>query len=183
MYQQLAKVLKMEKMDKGRKFRPWILGGLSMAAFAIAIGVGWPTLAVAQNQRVTPPIEQHRQIWECTINGQKTFSDHRCGDKASLREIGPINIMDSTPILSHSRSNVSESSGQPRDSDPSQQADLYPSEQQSADNSFAVDDAYPVFLGNSSGEHSRSDHEKRRRSDREHRPQSHDRGGLQPRRN
>jgi len=41
---------------------------------------------------------------------------------------------------------VSESTAKPRYSDPSQQADLYPSEQQSADNSFAVDDAYPVFL-------------------------------------
>jgi hypothetical protein len=202
-------------MDKGRKFQMWLLGGLSMAAFAIAISVGWtkdsapnsspalsqttahllrdaevttapaaapaptsapaPTLAVAQIHRVTPPIEQHRQIWECTINGQKTFSDYQCGDKPSLREIGPINIMDPTPILPHSRSYVPESSGQPRYSDPSQQADSYPSEQQSADNSYPVDDSYPVFVGNPFGE--------RRRPAREHRPQSHDRGGLQPRRN
>ena len=193
-------------MDKGREFRPWILGGLSMAAFAIAIGVGWtkdiapndspalsqttahplrdadvanapppapaPTLAVAQIHRVTPPPEQHRQIWECTINGQKTFSDHRCSEKASLRDIGPINIMDPTPVLPRFRSNVAESSGQPRYSDPSQQADFYPSEQQSADNSFPVDDSYPVFLGNSFVERRRPGHEERRRSDREHGPQS-----------
>jgi hypothetical protein len=184
-----------------------------MATFAVAISVGWtkdsapngspalsqttthplrdaqvttapagapapasaPTPAVAQIHRVTPPIEQHRQIWECTINGQKTFSDYRCGDKPSLREIGPINIMDPTPILPRSRSYVPESSGQPRYSDPSQQADSYPQEQQSADNSYPVDDSYPVFVGNPFGE--------RRRPDREHRPRSHDRGGLQPRRN
>jgi hypothetical protein len=208
-------------MDKGRKFQMWILGGLSMATFAIAISVGWtkdiapnsspalsqktapplrdaevttapaaapaptsapaPTLAVAQIHRVTPPIEQHRQIWECTINGQKTFSDYPCGDKASLREIGPINIMDPTPVLPHSY--APELSGQTRYSDPSLQADSYPSEQQSADNSYPVDDSYPVFVGDPVGERRRPDHEERRRSDHEHRPQSHDRGGLQPRRN
>src|ERR1700730_14522952 len=159
-------------MDNGRKFQMWILGGLSMATFAIAISVGWtkdiapnsspalsqttapllrdaevttgpaaappptpaPTLAVAQIHRMTPPMEQHRQIWECTINGQKTFSDYPCGDKASIREIGPINIMDPTPILPHSY--VQQSSVQPGSSDPSLQADYYPSEQQSADNSY-----------------------------------------------
>jgi hypothetical protein len=206
-------------MDKGKNCQRWILGGLSMAAFAIAISVGWtkdiapnnspalnqtiahllrdadvtiapapaptpaPTLAVAQIHRVTSPIEQHRQIWECTINGQKTFSDYPCGGKASLREIGPINIMDPTPILPNSRTHVPESSGQPRYSDPSHQADSYPSEQQSADNSYPVDDSYPVFVGNPFGERRRPDHEERRRSDHEHRPQSHDGGGLQPRRN
>jgi hypothetical protein len=208
-------------MDKGRKFQPWILGGLSMAAVAIAISVGCtkgiapnnspapsqttahlsgspevttapaaapaptpaPTLAVAQIHGVTPPIEQHRQIWECTINGQKTFSDYPCGDKSTLHEIGPINIMDATPIPPHSRSYMPESSGQPGYSYPSQQADSYPSEQQAADNSYPVDDSYPVFVGNPFGERSRPDHKERRRSDHEHQPQSRDRGGQQPRRN
>jgi hypothetical protein len=133
-----------------------------------------PTLAAAQIHRVTPPIEQHRQIWECTINGQKTFSDYPCGDKASLHEIGPINIMDPTPILPHSY--VPESSGQPGYSDPSLQADYYPSEQQSADNSYPVDDSYPVFVGDPVGERRRPDHEERKRSDQKHRPQSHHRG-------
>src|ERR1700736_4343664 len=67
-----------------------------------------PTLTVAQIRPVTPPIapnvEANRQIWECTINGVKTFSDNPCGDKSSLREIGPINRMDPTPVLPHSRS-------------------------------------------------------------------------------
>jgi hypothetical protein len=172
-----------------------------MATFAIAISVGWaqdiapnnstaapaqapaPTLAVAQMHNVTPPIVQHRQIWECTINGQKTFSDYRCGDKASLREIGPINIMDPTPAVPHPRSYAQESSAQPRYYEPSQQADSYPSEQQSADDSYSVDDSYPVFIGNPLGERRRPDHEERRRSDREDRPQSHEAGGLQSRRN
>jgi hypothetical protein len=137
-------------------------------------------LAVAQIHRVTPPIEQHRQVWECTINGQRAFSDYPCGDKSTLREIGPINRMDPTPILPYSRSFVPESSGQSRDSYPSQQADSYASEQQSADNSYPADDSYPVFVGNPVGMRRRPHHEERRRSHRKHQPQSHDRVGLQP---
>jgi len=148
------------------------------------------TLTVAQTRPVIPPIapnvEANRQIWECTINGLKTFSDNPCGDKSSLREIGPINRMDPTPILPHSRSYVPESSGQPNYSYPSQQADFYPSDQQSADNSYPADDSYPVFVGVPFGERGRPDHdrrpdhEERGRSDHEHRPysqpQSHNRG-------
>src|ERR1700676_2039641 len=198
-------------MHKGRNLLPWILGRLSMATLAIAITVGWakafapnnspaqsqtaahilpaaevttapapaPTLPVAHIRPVTAPrapnVEANREVWECKINGIETFSDNPCGDKSSLREIGPINIMDPTPILPHSRSYVPESSGQPNYSYPRQQADSYPSDQQSADNSYPVDDSYPVFVGNPLGE--------RRRPHREHRPQSHGRGGLQPRRN
>ena len=153
-----------------------------------------PPLTVAQIRPVTPSIapnvEANRQIWECTINGVKTFSDNPCGDKSSLREIGPINRMDPTPVLPHSRSYVPESSGQPKYSYPTQQADSYPSDQQSADNS------YPVFVGVPFRERGRPDHdrrpghEERGRSDHEHRPysqphsqpQSHNRG-PQPLRN
>src|ERR1700731_2859987 len=50
-----------------------------------------PTLPVAQIRPVTAPIapnvEAKREVWECKINGIKTFSDNPCGDKSSLREI------------------------------------------------------------------------------------------------
>jgi hypothetical protein len=185
-------------MDKGRKFLPWILRGLSMATLAIATTVGWakviapnnspapshtaahilpdagvttapapapsPTLRVARIRPVTPQtasnVEANRKVWECTINGVKTFSDNRCGHKASLREIGPINIMDPTPILPYSRPDVPESSGQPDYSYPGQQADSYPSDQQSADDAYPADDSYPVF-GVPFGERGRRDHDRR----------------------
>jgi hypothetical protein len=38
------------------------------------------------------------QIWECTTNGQRTFSNNPCGEKSSLREFGPINTMEATPV-------------------------------------------------------------------------------------
>ena len=109
-------------------------------------------LAVAQHQMVTPPIEQSSQIWECVIDGQRIFSDNRCGEKPSLRRIGPINTMNPTPIF---RSN---SSYELQSSYVAEYADS--SEQQLADNS------YPVYVG--------VPYHERRRPDRAH--PSHDRG-------
>src|ERR1700722_17797038 len=38
------------------------------------------------------PMPSGGHVWECTTNGQKTFSDNPCGAKSTLREISPINI-------------------------------------------------------------------------------------------
>jgi len=120
--------------------------------------------AAAQIQAAVPPPVPSSQIWECTINGQKTFSDNPCGAKASLHDIGPINGMDPTPILPYARALGPESSYQPEYSYPAEQADSYAGEQQFANN------AYPVFIGNPYREH--------RRPDRGHRPYNHDRGSI-----
>jgi hypothetical protein len=37
------------------------------------------------------------QVWQCTIDGQKTFSDKRCGVGASVRQLNEVNRMDPTP--------------------------------------------------------------------------------------
>jgi len=37
------------------------------------------------------------QIWQCTVNGQKTFSDSPCGAGATLRQVSQVNRMDPTP--------------------------------------------------------------------------------------
>ncbi len=34
------------------------------------------------------------QVWECVVNGQRTFSDVRCGAQSTVRQLNPINIMD-----------------------------------------------------------------------------------------
>jgi hypothetical protein len=139
-----------------------------------------PTLTVAQIRPVTPPtaptVVATHQIWECRINGIRTFSDNPCGDKSSLREIGPINRMDPAPILPLSRSYVLESSGQPKYSYSSQQAESYPSDQQSADDSYPADNSYPVFVGVPFDQRGRSDHKHRPYSPPQSQPQSHSRG-------
>ena len=127
-----------------------------------------PTLAAAQIQTVTPTMAPSSRIWECTINGQRTFSDHPCGDKSSVREIGPTNRMDPTPILPYARSYVPESSYPPEYSYQGGQEDSIPGEQQFAN------DSYPVFIGIPVHEHRRLEHG--------HRPHGQHRGPP-PRRN
>jgi hypothetical protein len=34
------------------------------------------------------------EVWQCIVNGQKVFSDRRCGSGASVRQIGDLNVMD-----------------------------------------------------------------------------------------
>src|ERR1700730_16791400 len=53
---------------------------------AVPVLVPVQALVAAPLQTVTPPTEQSSQIWECAINGQRTFSDKRCGEKSSLRK-------------------------------------------------------------------------------------------------
>jgi len=123
-----------------------------------------PILAAAEIQTAAPPAEPNGQIWECTINGQKTFSDNPCGEKSSLHDIGPINGMEPTPILPHARSLVPQSSYQPEYSYPDEPADSYAGEQP------FVSNAYPLFVGIPYHERGRPDHG--------HRPHNHDRGSI-----
>jgi len=60
--------------------------------------------STAQSQRMSAPTEPTSQIWECTIEGQKTFSDRPCGTRSSLREISPINAMEPAPVYGDVRS-------------------------------------------------------------------------------
>jgi hypothetical protein len=53
----------------------------------------------------TSPAVPSGQIWECTTNGLRTFSNNPCGDKSSLHEVGPINTMAATPEVRYVRAN------------------------------------------------------------------------------
>jgi hypothetical protein len=33
------------------------------------------------------------EVWECVVNGQKVFSDKRCGIGASVKQLGDLNVM------------------------------------------------------------------------------------------
>jgi hypothetical protein len=56
-----------------------------------------PSLALDPVQPSGAPIASANQIWECTTNGQRTFSDKPCGGNATLREMSPLNVMNSAP--------------------------------------------------------------------------------------
>lgn len=68
-------------------------------------------------QSLTQPMAAG-QIWECMTNGQKTFSNNPCGEKSSLRELGPINTMDPTPPFRRPREFLPESNYAQDDSYP-----------------------------------------------------------------
>jgi hypothetical protein len=182
-------------MDRDRDLLPWILGGLSMAAVAIAITVSAtnrtaaaksqspnqtivaalpqtepiaasvpasvpppaPSLAIARAQTPGSPIETNGQIWECTLQGQKTFSDKPCGAKSSLRVLGPINTMDAPPLVAQGRAYGPQPSYQP-----SYQPGYDPGYSDASDPGVAYN-SYPVVLGVPARE--------RRRSEQAHRPQ------------
>ncbi len=92
------------------------------------------------------------QIWECTINGVKTFSGKPCGEKPLLREISAVNGMAPTPAALYRPE--PESRNQPEYS--------YPVDQETSNLPVQeVVHTYPVFI--------RPLHE-RRRPDHPHRP-------------
>jgi hypothetical protein len=101
-----------------------------------------------------PPAVPAGAIWECRINGQRAFSSSPCGGKSSVRQIGPVNRMDSVPIFQQTRSYEPESSYQPPEPYPYP----YPSEPQDANPGEFADNSYPVFLGFPLREHRRPDH-------------------------
>jgi hypothetical protein len=105
------------------------------------------------------PNPSGNQIWECTTNGVKTFSNNRCGNTAVLRELGPVNVMDASPASNVHWYGGPDSNGAPDDD--------YPSPPQPADNSYPVMVGVP-YLG-------------RRRPERPQQLTHHDRG--HPRRN
>jgi hypothetical protein len=108
----------------------------------------------AQIETVAPPVASSGQIWQCTIDGVKTFSSKPCGDKSSLREIGPVNRMDPTPVIPYARSYEPESRYQPEYSYPGDQENLNPPVQE-------VVHSYPVFIGIPIHERRRPDHAQR----------------------
>jgi hypothetical protein len=111
-----------------------------------------PELAAAPEPPADAPAPT-AQIWECTTNGQRTFSDKPCGDKPMLREVSALNIMSSSPMGPHVRGY------QPG---PGYAPEYYPpSEQESSDAAYPVVVGYPV-LG--------YPYQNRRRPDHAHRP-------------
>jgi hypothetical protein len=102
-----------------------------------------PPLAAAPAPPATAPAGG--QIWECTTNGQRTFSDNPCGAKSTLRELSSINIMNPTPAAPPTRSFQPEPEYAPEDS--------YPEPPQES-----ASGAYPVYIGVPYRGHRRPDH-------------------------
>jgi hypothetical protein len=101
---------------------PWILGGLLVVIAAVGLIVAsinkddsdvrspkirpaaesvvrnpTPSQPAVVASGAMPTVGTPRRVWECVSNGQKTFSDAPCGVASTVRELSPVNRMNSTP--------------------------------------------------------------------------------------
>jgi hypothetical protein len=67
---------------------PCVFGGLLIVNRAFAVDVAVPAA------RVALPLGS---VWECVVNGQRTFSDAPCGAHPVIRQLHPLNTMESSP--------------------------------------------------------------------------------------
>lgn len=186
---------------------PWIWGGLSVAAVAVAVtavsisrteGANPPptrvlaaratTMELAAPVRASMPIPpaSHQalphseqvaaqpaardpvpvtagQIWQCTTNGVKTFSNNPCGEKSSLLDVGPINTMHPPPVMSYAHNYAPPPRYVPAYNDQSDDGDQGAYADEPA--SETGGNAYTIVQG------IRLEH--RRRTDHSHRPPAH----------
>jgi hypothetical protein len=80
--------------------------GRPATARAAPVSDPMPAPVMRSSAVTVPPIEAPKlatlpagQIWECTGNGQRTFSNSPCGPNASIRQLNALNTMQASPIL------------------------------------------------------------------------------------
>jgi len=113
------------------------------APIPVPLPAATPAAAALAPPTVEAPAPTN-QIWECTINGQRTFADHPCGGHSSLREFGPLNTMQATPVLPPARSYELQSG--------------YPAQYDYPDPQYPADASYPIMVANPLIERRRPDH-------------------------
>jgi len=69
----------------------------SASAASDRAGPVFPAMTSTASAKPSEPPLPPGQVWQCTIDGQKTFSDKRCGVGASVRQLNEVNRMDPTP--------------------------------------------------------------------------------------
>jgi hypothetical protein len=122
-----------------------------------------PSLALDPVQPAGEPMAPANQIWECTTNGQRTFSDKPCGGHATLREMNPLNVMNAAPRPQPPWPYQPDSNNAP---------DYYYPD--APDGQDAVSSSYPVVVGYPYAVHRRPEHTQR---------PYHPRASAAPRRN
>jgi hypothetical protein len=104
--------------DRDSDIFPWLPGAvLLLGAAAAVVGVyrsnvaapvatvespqvqapvAAPSSSIAASATPVPAGPTHH-VWECELGGQRIYTDQRCGDASSLREIGEPNRMPAEP--------------------------------------------------------------------------------------
>jgi len=129
-----------------------------------------PTPAPPQAQGPAETAVRAGQIWECTTQGVKTFSNNPCGEKSRLLEVNPINTMSATPAIHYARAYGSEPRYAPAYADQGAPSD---DEQYSEDyGAEAGGNSYTIVQG--------AGFLARRRPEHMHRPHPHQSPGQSP---
>jgi hypothetical protein len=140
----------------------------------------------AQAQTTTEPTVQSGQIWECTTNGQKTFSNNPCGEKSTLLAMRAINTMNATPEVRDPRAYGREPRYAPQYTDQNAYADqnAYPGDDTYAEPGTGEygGTSYAVVQGLAFLPRRRPEHPHRPESH-HNSPESHHNSGAMPRRN
>jgi hypothetical protein len=101
--------------------------------------------AIAATQSALPREAQAGQIWACTTNGVRTFSNNPCGEKSALLEIGPINTMNAAIPVHYARAYPAQPQYVPPSNDTSAQYDTDEDSDQEAYESGA--NSYTIVQG------------------------------------
>jgi hypothetical protein len=117
----------MESMKTYRDPIHWIFVGLSLLTATAVLGAG-----SADGPAPSGTTAPSNQIWECTTNGLRTFSNNPCGQKSAVRQLNPINVMDPSPTIHVARSYAPGPAVQPEYS--------YPEAQEPIDSSYGGTD-------------------------------------------
>jgi hypothetical protein len=81
-----------------------VMAALPVAAALPVTAAPPPTEAPPdQTQAATEPPVESGQIWQCTTNGVKTFSNNPCGENSTLLEMRAINTMNPAPQVHYAR--------------------------------------------------------------------------------
>lgn len=68
-------------------------------ATAAQVPAGAAPQPLAAGQPKSLPVLPAGEVWQCTVNGQLTFSDAPCGKDSSIRRLKETNVMDPSPSL------------------------------------------------------------------------------------
>ena len=125
------------------------LPAAALPAAAVADAVPEPRSADAPlgaaTEAATQPEVQAGQIWVCTTQGVKTYSNNPCGEKSSLLEVGPINSMNPTEPVHYARAYPAQPQYVPPYSDPNAQS--YAEDDSGQEGYESGGDSYAVVQG------------------------------------
>ena len=127
-------------------------GATAWAETPASAGTAAPEAAVSTSAAnsaaaTAPSPAPSNQIWECTTNGLRTFSNNPCGTKSTVRQLNPINVMEPATIYRPAPSYPQTMPSYPQTMMPSSAPVRYSYPEQDNGDEAATDNAYSGYPG------------------------------------